>query len=362
MGYVPSFCQLAGCAPSAAGDLPNAYRIEQALEDVEDKTKRERLQEALQQLAAEEEPRLEVTVIESDELVQKHVDSLRLVPACTAADSYEFGFVTGKTHHQDYLVSYGPCIFVMSSAVPVLYLATGGRMTMKKLWQLAMQQGHNDGSAGYVLEGVDYGGIERSIDQFLNALPGLNDIKEDDLEKEVLGWLDRSKNVQKLKKLLMLEQKWWMWMAMDDFTDPPSSSPGNASALSSLPFDILVHLSSLLTLPALLSLTSTSRTVRSSLFSTSTKRNRLASAWLNTSGQYWLPIKVDLGVDFTIDKAIEEKHVGVKKVEMQDLREKDDWWNYLVRCAAESGSMRNRKRVWGAALSVEIVAEREGLL
>jgi hypothetical protein len=58
--------------------------------------------------------------------------------------------------------------------------------------------------------------------------------------------------------------------------------------------------------------------------------------------------------------AVEEAMVRLGKVEVKSLEKGDDWWAYLQRCTA-SGSMRNRRRIWKVAKSIEAAAERAGV-
>jgi hypothetical protein len=99
---------------------------------------------------------------------------------------------------RDYLISYGPCFFVMSTVLPILLLATQGRMTMERVWRPAMQQGRNDDVIGYVLEGVEYGDIEWCIDQFLIALPGLANKDEREKAAQVKKWVEEAQTDEEL--------------------------------------------------------------------------------------------------------------------------------------------------------------------
>lgn len=101
-----------------------------------------------------------------------------------------------------------------------------------------------------------------------------------------------------------------------------SSSP---TSLTSLPTDILLSLSSFLTLQSLLALCATSRHVRSRIL---VREGRdVARAWLGGEGEYWLPSN---------DDRVPEA----------------GWWSYVKRCA-QSGSMRNRKRIWAVVGRLE---------
>jgi hypothetical protein len=162
---------------------------------------------------------------ETDAIVAQHSSSLRLVPRCHALNNYEFGSVTtipspglkaseDDPNRRDYLISYGPCFFVMSSALPILLLATQGRMTMERLWLLGMKQGKNDNCAGYVLADVDYGDITDSIDQFWVALPGLSTCDEEEEKRErVKEWVEAAETDEELLQTVVHEGGYWMWMS-----------------------------------------------------------------------------------------------------------------------------------------------------
>ncbi|GAA5853180.1 hypothetical protein JCM8547_000229 [Rhodosporidiobolus lusitaniae] len=383
MGYI------SGCSPTAGDDLTHVYQLDEQPKEVKQSEGYKQLQQARTELGKEETRRAEVTVVgpiedngrpiypedKEAEIVSTHLDSLRVVPRCTAGEWYEFGSVTGGPN--DYLVSYGPCMMLVSSAVPILLLATDGRMTLQRLWALYMHQEEQE-KRGYVLDGVEYGEIKDSIDQFLRPLPALSGTHEGDVMERVQPWIEKTSTVEEMKDVVVHEGGWWVWMAPNDFPlakpsspssapsflDPPTSSPSPPRpSLSSLPFDILLHISSLLPLPSLVSLTSLSRTLRSTLLQTPSNRSRLASAWLRTSGQYWLSYILPPWFDEKEAGVVEEKSVRLakgKKLEVRELEDGDDWWEYLRRCKA-NGSMRNRRRVWRAAQSVKKVADEAGV-
>ncbi|GAA6030758.1 hypothetical protein JCM8097_008859 [Rhodosporidiobolus ruineniae] len=381
MGYVATFCQVSGCNPDAASELQHDYRLEEAFEELKDHPKLDNLKAAIRELAEEEEKRAEVTVVELNRIYNEYSDALRLVPHCGAGAYFEFGSVDpldGPPHDgnpsRSYLVSYGPCMYLMSAAVPILFLATEGRMNLQRVWTLVMTQGHleND-KQGYVLKDVEYGAIEPLLDQFLCPLAALSGVYEDKAAEVVKAWLEKGETVEELKDVVVHEGGWWPWMSPDDFPLKPSSVPSppptcspltSASApkasLASLPLDLLLHISSLLPLPSLLALALLCKSLRHTLLSSPSTRSQLASSWLTTSGRFFLPLRPSLGgIDFTKSDAVEERQVRLGKVETEKLEEGDDWWEYLRRCKA-SGSMRNRERVWKAALSVEEAAEKIG--
>ena len=48
------------------------------------------------------------------------------------------------------------------------------------------------------------------------------------------------------------------------------------------------------------------------------------------------------------------------KVKVLELSAGDDWWSYLYRCA-ESGNMKNRRRVWKVVEGIERKAKELGV-
>ncbi|GAA5979626.1 hypothetical protein JCM11641_007892 [Rhodosporidiobolus odoratus] len=363
MGYVGTFCQVSACSPTAADDLKNDWRLGEAVAALEDTPRVAELREAVEQLVAEEQEKLELTVIgpieengesryteegdfsdKTNEIVAQSPDTLRVVFRCRAGSWFEFGSVSAITSKHDYLISYGPCFFVMTSALPILLLATQGRLTLERVWHLAMKQGRCDGAFEYVLSGVSYGAIEPYIEQFVTPLPGLPTNGDPETVQAVRSWLERGKTVEALKKLLTHEGGFWMWMSPDNFPLTPSSTPSRPpslfkssssstpsypkASLPSLPFDLMLSMSSLLPLASIFSLASTCRTLRQSLFATSSNRDRLASSWLRASGRYWLPLSVDLGPDTSRSDPVEIGKVGIGRVEVKELAKEDSWWEY----------------------------------
>ncbi|GAA6012726.1 hypothetical protein JCM10207_005338 [Rhodosporidiobolus poonsookiae] len=397
MGYVATFCQISGCSPTAAEDLKQDFRILEPLEELEKKGAEhvDELRSAVQQLGEDEGKKLEVTVIgpirsdgslrypeegdfndRTEAILAEISDELRLVPHCRNGQWYEFGSVSTVDEKLDFLISYGPCFFVMSAALPILFLATDGRMNLQRLWQLAMKQGRCERSNDYVLtDGVDYGAVEQGMDQFLSPLPSFVGMDPTETEPSIRQYLKQASTANEFKELLVHEGGFWVWMAPDDFplnpslTPPPppavldspsGASPSSAKGLEKLPLDVLLLIASTLPLPSLLALSSASRTLRHTLLGTPTSRSRLASAWLTSTGRYWQPVRVDLGVDFSSSLLVEEKTVRLGKVEVLPLAEGDDWWAYLQRCAG-SGSMRNRRRIWHTVGTIEKVADEAGV-
>jgi hypothetical protein len=76
--------------------------------------------------------------------------------------------------------------------------------------------------------------------------------------------------------------------------------------------------------------------------------------WLTNEGKFWLPLEVDLGIAEpevgAVPRVNDLPEPKVKALALLD--QGDDWWEYVKRCVS-SGSMRNRKRIWGIAKQLE---------
>ncbi|GAA6059212.1 hypothetical protein JCM10212_006605 [Sporobolomyces blumeae] len=384
MGFVSTFCLISGSSPIAHDEL-----VPEALLD-EDPDAFPMVKGALEALRSEQGGgRADTTVIgvtddEGTELYNdgvggyaaavKHVDGLRFIKPCFAGGFFEFGSVTSRTvtqpknyREQIYIVSYGASIMLMSWAIPILYLATAGRMTLRRLWTLAMKvEGHHDPHNHYVVPGVDYLDVTKGIDQFLRAFVNLPDDEDERLEA-IWRIESESEAVEDAKDKLVHEAGYWPWMAADAFPLSPSgtdssrftpfpreplpSAPARPT-LSSLPLDVLTTLCAYLPLPSLLALASTNAILRRTVLS-----SRVARAWLDIEGRCWLPHSVDFGVPDAKKGSIPRlAHLPQPQMRVVD-GDVGDWWAYVERCMA-SGSMRNRKRVWAVAKQLERVADK----
>jgi hypothetical protein len=104
----------------------------------------------------------------------------------------------------------------------------------------------------------------------------------------------------------------------------PPSGLHSFSSIERFPFELLIKITSYLPLTNLLSITSTSRHLRSTLLGFSSDRDAVAHAWIKCSAPWYLP---------TSDNSVKpRKSKGVIG------------WLYLRRCL-ESGSMKNRRRI-----------------
>jgi hypothetical protein len=116
--------------------------------------------------------------------------------------------------------------------------------------------------------------------------------------------------------------------------------PSSVHKLSQLPPEFILQIASFLPLPSLLCFLSTSKQLRSTFIESSLDRNALARAWVETSAPWYLPLSDDhfpSGDKVTL--------IG---------------WDYLRRCL-DSGSMRNRRRIWGIAEQLERKADEIGV-
>lgn len=158
---------------------------------------------------------------------------------------------------------------------------------------------------------------------------------------ETLATLDG--DVEAIKRKLVDVGHWWVWMRPDRFPlerstpsapsyTEPSATPTSSSSptsFTSLPTDVLFAISSYLPLSSLISLSPIFRLLRSNLLVR--EGNDVARAWLGAEGAYWLP-------------------------STEDGLVQGGWFDYVKGCV-ESGSMRNRKRIWGVVGRLEALVD-----
>ena len=159
-------------------------------------------------------------ISDCENLIENHVDDLKVVTGCIAGDFFEFGSVEqpklldARGNPENYLVSYGAELMVMSWALPLLYLASDFRMTARRLWLLAMRIGNHQPHNHYTIPDVDYGLIFEGIDQFLLPLVKWNYVDEKSVERlRKLG--KEAETLQEIKQALVLGGGYWVWMAGD---------------------------------------------------------------------------------------------------------------------------------------------------
>jgi hypothetical protein len=119
------------------------------------------------------------------------------------------------------------------------------------------------------------------------------------------------------------------------FLEPPKSHHA-LLAIEQLAFEILADIASYCDLPSVLSLSSASRRLRSKFLGSSSDRDYFASSWIKTNAPWY-------------EVHLPEGHVCQKM-----------GWSYLVRCLG-SGSMMNRKRIWGIGQQLEREADEIGV-
>jgi hypothetical protein len=102
-----------------------------------------------------------------------------------------------------------------------------------------------------------------------------------------------------------------------------------------------VKITSHVPLSTLLHLATTSCHLRFKLLGFPSDRDAVARAWMENSGPWYLPVSADADQNVTKENAV----VG---------------WAYLWRCV-DTGSMRNRRRIWKIAAQLEELADRIGV-
>jgi len=117
-------------------------------------------------------------------------------------------------------------------------------------------------------------------------------------------------------------------------TEQPSNP--SQSTIEHLPFELTYQIVHELPLQSLLSFASTSRQVRANLLGIESDRNALAHSWIAKHAPWYFPDEGSLGTNNTVG------------------------WKYLKRCF-ESGSMRNRKRIWKVAEQLEQMSDMIGI-
>ncbi|KAF8547346.1 hypothetical protein OG21DRAFT_1517457 [Imleria badia] len=338
MGMFTVYCVISGCMPGIARNILDLYGDDDDID--EDSDYGPVVISALRALADQHElsSQNDLCVIGAihpsgqpyiEDFTEPPVSDLnpdediRVLPHCVMGDSWDVGFLAAPPPinlKQDwsYNVAYGCNLMVQTYALDILALATHGRMTPLRLWRLAMQQGYEEVSHPYCLEGVDYGAIAGQCEQqFPDDLPGF--------ETTQLMELEKNGDIEVLKQRLVDDGLFWLWMAPDRANTPC----GSRSAIESLPPDVLMHIVSSLLPESVLILANASRKDDESESSTTVPQAYPASQW---------PAQTPMRTGFP---------VGLD-------------WEYIRRCV-RSGSMRNRKRIWHVVLDIERVADRAGL-
>jgi hypothetical protein len=128
-----------------------------------------------------------------------------------------------------FYVNRGADILVATTAVEILSLATNGRMTPQRIWRMVMHK--HLGSEGF--RGIDYYGdisdprilgelpIETPGSEYYYAIWGYNPC-------EIMVGLEALGDSELIRRKLILEGKYWVWMNPDWYA-PIGSSPKHSS-------------------------------------------------------------------------------------------------------------------------------------
>jgi len=293
--------------------------------------------------------------IPRNEVLRAPESGTRVVRHCKAGERWSLGIVDDPVDSGDdtgFIAVFGVLIMVQTFSLPILHLATNGRVTPQRLWRLAMHQGWSEvtpsesGRGAYGLAGVDYGALEHERKQYPSPLPWMTPAEVAPLEE--LG------DCKAIKEVMMHRGGLWMWMSPDRFpleTTPEemtislvssglSPPKDNLAPIEKLPFELLYAIVLEGPPSSLLSLASTSRSLYALILGSESDRNAIASAWIIKNAPWYIPV----------DCSDEE-------TPRSDLRRTSDTWTYLRRCR-ESASMRNRERIWRIVEQIEELAER----
>lgn len=167
--------------------------------------------------------------------------------------------------------------------------------------------------------------------------------------------IERLGNVELIQDAITQRGGYWMWMVANRFPldslatqDTPSfithgvsNNDHTLSMVERLPLELIYMIALESSLTSLLSLTSSSRVLRSMLLGSESSRNSLAAAWVVKNAPWYVPATSGLEAQY----------------EMHKIR---DPWAYLQRYFASS-SMRNRARIWKVAEQIEETARQIGL-
>ncbi|QRV80419.1 hypothetical protein RhiJN_08434 [Ceratobasidium sp. AG-Ba] len=265
--------------------------------------------------------------------------------------SYE-GPVVLPEHGEDPLenceIYDGTCFYVISIMLPILEAATGGRVTPYRFWLLSSSRDrirveHDDG-----ISGVDYqtlGRHYRDLDVCLFSRYQAEDIEA----------LENRGTSEEIAELL-LQGGYWFWIRPDRFPVDTNELPVEASSLPvfsqtqqtrwptlpKLPTELLYTIISHLSLSDIVSIARTDKTLWFRLLGTTNVRDHLAKAYMHSSARWCLP------------------H-GEAELTWWNQRNGDSalGWSYMKRCYSESHSMRNRRRIWQVAESIEEEYDKE---
>lgn len=264
-------------------------------------------------------------------------------------------------------------MFVNATALRILSLAAPA-LTPQRLWTMQMKSYSVRG-----MPGVDYGPISHG-----GAFLQLHRVDDDcRLDEWVADFLLKSvEPTEHDKHLLMMDAgNMWVFVRPDDFpvvhafalmrasslpllacaypVPPPSATDDSTiltyqpPTLEALPLDVLLLITSHLSLPSMVKLCSASHTLLNVLFPF---LDSLARRCMAQSEPWYLPPHGKERTSF---------HEQYKIARGPDTRDDDiaafPWFWYARACRC-SPSMRNRKRIWGIAEQLQGVARKMGIL
>jgi hypothetical protein len=105
------------------------------------------------------------------------------------------------------LVSFGSCFPVLTLALPILDAATSGRVSPRRLWDLAVLKGCLVAHDYYGLPGVDYGPISEYWDQTPLMFGDL-------MPKELVTLETEGHSAEDITDVIRA-RGFWMWMRPD---------------------------------------------------------------------------------------------------------------------------------------------------
>ncbi|CAE7231393.1 unnamed protein product [Rhizoctonia solani] len=357
-------CQISGCSPEVAESLEHSYLSECDPEDTSE-SNCNKIRKALRLLSTEDEREgIEALSIigpfgSGDEPLwgfEEHPDTLDAVlveaeghlgvfPGCRMGDAFDMGFCK-PPGQDDILVSYGGYFFVQTMMLAILEGATQGRVTERRLWRLAMIKEHYKGHDDYVIPGVDYGPIYDYLDQCPWHLG--------DMDFKQLLRLGNMYSAEDIAEVLR-RRGFWMWMRPDRFpincVDTPLlnintrgqdlTSSVLYEGIFKLPPEIIQSIALELNTWDIIALASTNKMLYYRILGNKEVRDSLARVCIHKHARWCLPY-------------------GEVELKWWNERKGDDalGWDYLRRCWSESHSMRNRRRIWRAAESIEAECDR----
>ncbi|KAG8764096.1 hypothetical protein FRC11_005506 [Ceratobasidium sp. 423] len=229
MGKVTTFCQISGCSPEIEDVLDfesmTGYTLSGASEP--EKSDYAKIQEALKLLVTGDEKMgaqalsiigpfndnnkliwgFEENPNELDEILEEAEGHVRELPGCRIGDMFDLGYCEGPNGEDDgALISYGGYFYVQTNILAILAGATQGRVSVQRLWRLAMIKGYYDAHNYYVLPGVDYGPIHEYLEQFPWFLGGVD---REELIK--MGGIGPAEDIAEVPR----KRGFWMWMRPD---------------------------------------------------------------------------------------------------------------------------------------------------